>query len=74
MRKKAIKKKLPNRGKSFEILREHGSLHKYVDRRGNTIYLNPMKHFLLLKEYKNREFSNYLFRIIEEYHQNMEVK
>jgi len=74
MRKKAIKKRLPNRGKSFKILREHGSLHEYIDRRGNVIYLNPMKHFLLLKEYKNLEYVNYLFRIIKQYHENMEVK
>ncbi len=61
MRKVALKK-FPNRHKIIKALREKNNLIEVVDRFGRIVILNPIKHFLFERPYKNEEYQRELFR------------
>lgn len=65
MRKKALKKADPQRGKKIKMLREasEGDTKKLVyDKKGNEVVLNVMKHFLFGESYQNEEYQKELER------------
>ncbi len=51
------KNKIQNRNEAFKHLREMNSLESHTDRRGNTVYLNPLKRFIKGKPYKFPEYQ-----------------
>lgn len=69
MPKKGLKKKLPLRGKAFKQIRllPNGGLEQITLRNGTQMIINPMKHFLLQKEYINEELQTNLIRMVGRY-------
>lgn len=69
MANRSIRKRLPMRGKAFEQIRDlpNGGLETITLRDGTEMVINPMKHFLLQKEYKNEELRTHLIRKIGRY-------
>jgi hypothetical protein len=63
---KSIRKRLPDRGAIYKKLRElpMGGLETITLSNGNEMFINPMKHFLMKKEYIHPELQTHLFRII----------
>jgi len=59
MRKKALKKRFPNRRRIIQILREkyNENLTTFVNSEGREIILNLRKHYLYNRPYKNDEFQ-----------------
>lgn len=66
-RKRSKKKNNPNRHKAFMRLRAEDSTEIFITRNGAEIVLNPMKKFLLGKEYLNEEFKKEVMRKITKY-------
>ena len=58
-----------DRAKAFERLRssEYGGLETITLRNGAEMTINPLKHFLLQKEYRNPELKNVLLRKIAKF-------
>jgi hypothetical protein len=69
MSNRSLRKKNPLRGKAFKQLRslENGGLETITLRNGAEMIINPMKHFLLQKEYVNPELQHHLLRKIGKY-------
>lgn len=69
MSNRSLRKKNPLRGKAFKQLRSlpDGGLETITLRNGSEMIINPMKHFLLQKEYKHPELQNHLIRKIGRY-------
>jgi len=62
-RKTALKKNNPNRHKALVLLRNHNYIENFVMKNGVEVAFNPMKTFLMLKEYKHEEFKKGLMRL-----------
>ena len=62
MRKKALKKMNPNRGKAYKVLRSKNFTREVIDSAGHSVYLNFTKHLLLMKPYVHMEYQNELAR------------
>lgn len=66
MRKKALKKKYPNRGFLIKQNRENFQLRDYTYSNGAVTQLNFVKHFLFNKPYINEEYKKDFFRYTNE--------
>jgi len=64
MRKIALKKLNPDRHKIIKSLREKNTLVEIITRGGKEVVLNPYKHFLYKKPYKNQEYQKELWRFM----------
>ena len=62
MRKKALKKKYPNRHQIILSLRQGNNLKEMITSNGKTIYMNMMKHMLYQKPYKHWELMSEMNR------------
>jgi len=73
-RKTALKKQNPQRHQAFMKLREERDecMRTIITNSGKEITLNPLKHFLLGKPYKNQEFANETLRIAGRYAQSLQ--
>lgn len=69
MGKNSRMKRNPNRNKAYKRLRElpEGGLETITLKNGAIMVINPMKHFLLGKEYKHPELHNHVIRKIGKY-------
>ena len=67
-RKTALKKANPDRHKAFIALRKMGNTsEKYTTKNGAEVLINPVKRFLLRKDYINPEFQKELGRKAQRY-------
>jgi hypothetical protein len=66
-RKIALKKANPNRHEALMRIRAEASHDVFIDRHHNEVIINPMKRFLLQKEYKNPELKREVLRRIAKY-------
>ena len=67
-RKSALKKANPDRHKAFIALRKMGNTSEsFTTKDGAEIMINPVKRFLLRKDYKNPEFQKELGRKAQRY-------
>jgi hypothetical protein len=62
-RKTSKKRKNPDRHKAFLKLREDNSQELFTLRNGAQIIINPMKKFLLRKEYSHPELRREVLRL-----------
>lgn len=69
MSNRSLRKKNPLRGKAFKQIRSlpNGGLETITLRNGTEMIINPMKHFLLQKEYIHLELQNHLIRLVGRY-------
>jgi hypothetical protein len=74
VRKKAIKKLLPNRGRAFKVLRSKNFTREVVDRACNLVCLNFVKHLLLGKSYIHQEYQAELARFAQTQINRQEVE
>jgi len=61
-RKKALKKKCPERHKIIKILREGNYIKEIIDENGKPICLNLMKHLLYQRPYAKGEYNREVLR------------
>lgn len=74
MRKKALKKLYPDRGKKIRQNRENFQLRDYTHNNGAVTQLNFIKHFLFNKPYKNMEFQKDFRRFTNEMYNKMKER
>ena len=67
MRKKALKKKYPERHKWILSMRSKNLLNEIILSNGKTVYLNLTKHLLYNRPYKHWEYNNEMNRYVK-YH------
>lgn len=64
-RKKALKNNVKNRHLIIKALRENNHIQHIVDKKGNIIALNMMKHYLYQMPYANKEYNREMVRFIK---------
>ena len=62
-RKRSKKRNNPNRHKAFLRLREENTQELFTLKNGAQVIINPMKRFLLKKEYKHPELKKEVLRL-----------
>jgi len=66
-RKRSKKNNNPERHRAFMRLRKEDTSETFMTKKGIEVILNPMKRFLLGKEYVNEEFKKEVLRKITKY-------
>lgn len=66
MKKKALKKLIPNRHKILLALRKENNIKQIVTRRGHLVCLNPMKRMMFNKPYVNEEYKKEVARYMKQ--------
>lgn len=75
MRKKALKKNNSFRHEAFKKIREvKNSLETIILNNGTEMIINPVKKFLLQKQYINPELKNHIFRKFTNYVNSQNTK
>ena len=72
-KKKQLKKLNPDRHKVIVQLREKRADYVYYMKNGAEVVLNPFKHFMLGKPYKNKEYENEMFRQVRKVQQSQQT-
>lgn len=65
MNKRALKRKDPNRHMIIKLLKKENFIKNVIDKRGNPVALNLMKHFLNKEPYTNQEYNREMLRFIQ---------